>query len=243
MKSLDLRVSPRTIQQQVVEKLRHAILSGTFQPGSRLIESQLCELLGVSRPSVREALRSLQAERLIEIVPNRGPQVPVLSWSEAEQIYEVRELLEGEAAARCAAAMSEADIEELEACLEAFRRASRRGDPIEQIETATEFYAVILRSCGNKIIEQVEEGLLARVNFLRARSMSLPNRAKRSFEEISVIYDAIRKRDQKAARQAARLHVKKAREAAKMTFAETAKQSELQNAIPQKSAKKRAARN
>lgn len=215
---LDLRVARRTVQQEVVEKLRHAILSGVFQPGSRLVESQLCGSLGVSRPSLREALRSLQAERLIEIVPNRGPQIPVLSWRDAEEIYEVRELLEGEAAARCADNISEADLEALLERLEAFRRACRRNDPVERINTASDFYAIILRNCGNKIIEQVEGGLLARVNFLRARSMSLPERGKSSYDEMNAIYLAIRNRDARKAREAARRHVVRAREAAKKAF-------------------------
>lgn len=216
--ALDLRVAPRTVQQEVVEKIRHAILSGVFQPGSRLVESQLCGSLGVSRPSLREALRSLQAERLVEIVPNRGPQIPVLSWRDAEEIYEVRELLEGEAAARCVDNISDADIERLSESLEAFRRASRRNDSIERIDTATDFYAIILRNCGNKIIEQVEAGLLARVNFLRARSMSLPERGKASYEEMRAIFLAIKKRDAKKAREAARKHVVNARNSAKKAF-------------------------
>lgn len=215
---LDLRVTPRTVQQEVVEKLRFAILSGVFQPGSRLVESQLCGSLGVSRPSLREALRSLQAERLIEIVPNRGPQIPVLSWRDAEEIYEVRELLEGEAAARCATTIKELDLEELSDQLERFRRACRRNDPVERINTATEFYAIILRNCGNKIIEQVEGGLLARVNFLRARSMSLPNRVKDSYEEMNAIYIAIKNHDAEKARKAARRHVVNARNSAKLAF-------------------------
>lgn len=214
----DLRVSPRTVQQEVVEKLRAAILSGMFQPGNRLVESQLCGSLGVSRPSLREALRSLQAERLIEIVPNRGPQIPVLSWRDAEEIYEVRELLEGEAAARCATLITDEDLEELSDQLEAFRRACRRNDPADQINTATEFYAIILRNCGNKIIEEFEGGLLARVNFLRARSMSLPNRVKNSYEEMNTIFVAIKSRNAEKARKAAQRHVANARDSAKKAF-------------------------
>lgn len=215
---LDLRVNRRTVQQEVVEKLRHAILSGIFMPGNRLVETDLCNSLGVSRPSLREALRSLQAERLIEIVPNRGPQIPVLSWRDAEEIYEVRELLEVEAAARCAVTISDDELELLADRLEAFRRAARANDAADQITTASEFYSIILRNCGNKIIEQVQGGLLARVNFLRARSMSLPGRAKKSFDEMNAVYLAIKNRDPKKARQVARQHVINARNAAKKAY-------------------------
>jgi DNA-binding GntR family transcriptional regulator len=216
--TLDMRIAPRTVQQEVVDKLRHAILSGIFLPGNRLVETELCSSLGVSRPSLREALRSLQAERLIEIVPNRGPQIPVLSWREAEEIYEVRELLEVEAAARCAVTISDTGCAALENRLEAFRRAARANDAAAQITTASEFYAIILRNCGNQILEQVQMGLLARVNFLRARSMSLPGRAKKSFEEMKATFTAIKNRDPKTARAKARQHVINARNAARKAF-------------------------
>lgn len=216
--ALDLRVSRKTVQQEVVEKLRHAILSGVFMPGHRLVEADLCASLGVSRPSLREALRSLQAERLIEIVPNRGPQVPVLSWRDAEEIYEVRELLEVEAAARCALTILPEELCLLAEQLEAFRRASRVNDAAAQITTASEFYTIILRNCGNKIIEQIEAGLLARINFLRAQSMSLPGRARQSYAEMNAVFTAIKNRDSKEARKVARQHVINARNAAKKSF-------------------------
>ena len=216
---IDLRVSRKSVQQGAVEKLRHAILSGVFMPGNRLVEADLCNSLGVSRPLLREALRSLQAERLIDIVPNRGPQVPRLSWREAEEIYEVRELLEGEAAARCALMIASEDLDKLAESLEAFRHASRSSETAsEQISTTTNFFAIILRNCGNKIIEETLTGLQARVNFLRARSMSLPGRAKQSHVEMSAIFTAIKARNAKQARKAAQEHVLKARNAAKQAF-------------------------
>jgi len=216
--TLDLRVSRKSVQQEVVEKLRHAILSGVFLPGHRLVETDLCASLGVSRPSLREALRSLHAERLIEIVPNRGPQVPVLSWSEAEEIYELRELLEVEAAARCAQMISTQDLEILGELLEGFRRACKANDAAAQISTASEFYAIIHRNSGNKIVEQVLAGLHARINFLRSRSMSLPGRSKQSYAEMSAVYTAIKNRDSKKARKVARQHVINARDAAKRAY-------------------------
>ncbi len=216
---MDLRINRKTVPQEVVEKLRHAILSGIYMPGSRLVETDLCNSLGVSRPSLREALRSLQAERLIEIVPNRGPQVPLLSWRDAEEIYEVRELLEGEAAARCAVTIQEEDLKALGESLEAFRRAVVSSNSANELVTTTsDFFAIILRNCGNKIIEETLTGLKARVNFLRSRSMSLPGRANKSFIEMKAIYAAIKIGNAKQARKAAQEHVAKARDAAKSAF-------------------------
>ena len=87
---MDLKVAPQTVHTQTTTKLRNAILSGYFKPGQRLVEAELCELMSVSRTSVREALRRLEAEKLITIVPNRGPSVSAITWEEAKDIYDVR---------------------------------------------------------------------------------------------------------------------------------------------------------
>ena len=215
---LNLRISPRTVQQETVNKLRLAILSGLFQPGNRLIESQLCAQLGVSRPSLREALRSLEAERLIEIVPNRGPSIPALSWSEATAIYEVRELLEVEAAGRCASRITTEQLRELEKSLAAFEEAASSNDSLAQVMTAADFYSIILANCGNPILEEVHRGLVARISFFRGRSMSLEGRAQSSLAEMREIYESIAAGDEKAARKASKRHLMKAKAAAKMSM-------------------------
>jgi DNA-binding GntR family transcriptional regulator len=216
--NLDLRISRKTVQQEAVEKLKGAILSGMFQPGDRLVEANLCEMLGISRQSVREALRSLEAEHLVEIVPNRGPQIPILSWEAAAEIYDVRALLEGEAAGRCASSISDEDLAALSAELDLFRDAVRSNNDAAEVRHAAGFYAIILRNCGNHLIEQILNGLFARINFLRARSMSLPGRAKRSLEEMNAMFAAIKSRDPAKARRAAAGHVSKARDAARKAF-------------------------
>jgi DNA-binding GntR family transcriptional regulator len=214
----NLRISPKTVQSQIVEKLRGAIIDGLFKPGDRMIEVDLCEMLGVSRPSIREALRSLEAERLIEIIPNRGPQVPVLTWQHATEIYQVRAILEGEAAFIAAKAATAVDLKLMRASLTAFNNAMRSDDVKSQVESTTEFYGHIIRICGNRIIEQTLSGLLARINFLRGRSMSQPGRAKFSLQEMRAIYQAIAARDGDTARRAAIKHVEMAHKSANAAF-------------------------
>lgn len=210
MTLMDFRVSPRTVQQQAVEKLRQAIITGVFKPGERLVEAELCELLGVSRPSVREALRSLEAERLIVLIPNKGPHIPILTWEQATEIYQVRALLEGEAAALAAQNVTDVSIEKMRRALKVFDKAGRDGDAAAQVSSTADFYAEILRSCKNSIIEEMLSGLLARINLLRARSMSMPGRAKISLKEMNAILEAIEARDGEAARRAAIYHVEQA---------------------------------
>jgi GntR family transcriptional regulator, trigonelline degradation regulator len=225
MATPNLRISPKTVQQQIVEKLRGAIIEGVFKPGDRLVEADLCEMLGVSRPSIREALRSLEAEKLVEIIPNRGPQIPVLTWDHATEIFQVRALLEGEAASIAAKKATAGDLKLMRASLAAFGKAVRAHDMNVEVATTTEFYGHILRVCGNRIIEETLNGLLARINFLRGRSMSRPGRARISLKEMKAIFEAIEARDGSAARSAAIRHVENAHRSANAAY-ELQKQNE-----------------
>ena len=91
-----------TVRSMVTQKLREAIMSGTLKPGQRLVERELCEMTGVSRPSIREALRLLEADGLVNTVPHRGPVVSTISLEEAKQLYTARAVLEGFAGRECA---------------------------------------------------------------------------------------------------------------------------------------------
>lgn len=218
MRRSDLRILPKTVQQLTVEKLRSAILAGVFKPGERLIEVDLCEMLGVSRPSVREALRSLEAERLVSIIPNRGPQIPVLSWDNASEIYRVRMLLEGEVAALAAEHATPADHKAIAAALNAFAKADKQADADGLLSSTAIFYDELIRLARNSIIEETLRGLYARITFLRSRSMSMPGRAANSHAEMKTILAAIEKRDPELARAAAIEHVRQAHAAAKVAY-------------------------
>src|SRR3546814_4578784 len=101
--------------------------------------------MGVSRTSIREGLRRLEGERLITILPNKGPTVTQITWAEAEEIYHVRALLEGEAAAMFATRATAEDLSELRAALEAFRVATTRGDALGRLSSTTRFYDVMFK--------------------------------------------------------------------------------------------------
>jgi GntR family transcriptional regulator, trigonelline degradation regulator len=220
---LGLRVTPKTLVEETKHMLREAIFAGRLKPGDRLVEVDLSVSMGVSRPVVREAIRGLHAERLCEIAPHRGAQVPILSWENAEQIYHVRSLLEGEAAALCAANITDEGIKELEDKLKKFGEAVAKHDEYQRVEATTQFYSTILRSCGNSVVQEVLLGLLARINFLRAQSMSNPGRSKKSHVEMKAILDAIKLRNPQQARLAAQAHVEKAKESARIVFSNDAK--------------------
>jgi DNA-binding GntR family transcriptional regulator len=213
-----LRGAPRTVLSETAGRLRDAILSGYFKPGTRLVEGDLCRHMQVSRTSIREALRRLEAEKLVTIVPNKGPSVSAIGWAEAERIYGVRALLEGEAAALFGERATGDEIDEMRDALEAFSRALSRNDPIGRVRATSGFYDVMLLGCGNTVIREMLGGLVARINFLRARSMSRPGRARHSLTEMRRMWTAIAKHDSTVARRAAVEHVRAACAAARDVF-------------------------
>jgi DNA-binding GntR family transcriptional regulator len=218
MKNLEtsMRVAPvaAPIRSQVVETLRTAITSGRFTPGQRLVEKDLCDLLGVSRPSVREALRELESEGLINTIPFRGPLVTMLTAEDAASIYEVRGVLEALAAKLFAEKASPEQIKELSDSVETLDAAYASQD-VEQILVAKKaFYEVLLTGSQNGIIPSVLRTMNARITQLRRVSLSSPKRLPGSMKEIRAVLKAIKARDPEAAFQASMRHIAEAQKVA-----------------------------
>ncbi len=202
------------LRQQVVDGLRRAITSGVFAPGQRLIERDLCERFGVSRPSVREALRQLESERLIEIIPYRGPVVRRLSRAEASSVYDVRAALEATAARLFAERGSDAQLEALAEAYDALAEAYASGDVTQALAAKEVFYKTLFDGAGNCIIPEMLSGLNARATILRRMSLSSRERMQESIVEIEAIVTAIRRRNGRAAAKAATHHIERAAAAA-----------------------------
>lgn len=216
--TLDLTVEPKTVLQQVIEKLRQAIVEGVFKPGERLVEANLCNQLGVSRPSLREALRALEAEKLVVIMPNKGPSVAVLTWELAEQIYVVRALLEGEAAALAAKRASPEILDGMARALADFKTAAEAEDARGRVTSTAVFYGLLQKAGGNQIIAESLSNLMSRIDYLRSRSMANGARARDSLAEMQAILDAVAAGQPEQARQASMLHVQNAAIAAETVF-------------------------
>lgn len=209
-KSLRVKREAAPIRKQTANNLRAAILEGRFKPGERLNEKELCELTGVSRTSVREALRQLEAESLVTTLPNKGPVVTEVTWEEAKDIYEVREQLEGLAARLFAEKADEGDMMALSTELVRLEQALQTEDIGQYLKAKNQFYEVLLQGCGNNTVYSVLQSLLARVNFLRGTSLSTPHRRSKSLAEIKEIVDAIRRREPQQAYEACTKHVRNA---------------------------------
>lgn len=208
--SYSVRVEPfsSTLLDRVLDKLRGAILEFHFRPGHRLVERELCEQLGVSRSSVREALGRIEAEGLIRTTPHKGRTVASITANEARSVYEVRAALEGFAAQLFAVRATAEQIKRLRARLRDMKDAVETGDPRVMLAVKATFYDVILEGCGNAYCAELILSMQARIRFLRALSMSAPGRTLRSIAEMTRIVKAVEARDGEAARAAYTAHIR-----------------------------------
>jgi GntR family transcriptional regulator, trigonelline degradation regulator len=202
------------VREQVVSNLRKAITQGQFQPGERLIERELCALTGVSRTSIREALRQLEAEGLLENVPNKGIIVGTLTRAEAEDIYQVRSSLEELASRLYAERATDEGIATLRKAMQAIEEAYHRADEHALLQAKKQFHEELLHGCGNTIIAPLLLSVYARIAFLRSLSLSQPGRPAHSVAEVRHILLAIEQRDPEKAALACRVHVQNAARAA-----------------------------
>lgn len=201
------------IREQVASILRAAILDRRLQPGQLLVERQLCELTNASRPSVREALRQLEAEGLVESQNGRGTVVSVTSPEVAKQVYQVRAELEGLAAELFALNASEEQLGRLRARFDDVATEVDRVDeagPFAVLDAKNALYDVLFEGSCNEVLRQTVSILQRRVNQLRAQTLSTPGRPAQSLEEIRVLVEALERRDAPGARIAATAHVEAA---------------------------------
>lgn len=211
-----LRVA--TLREQVADLLRDAIVGMRFKPGQRLVERELIELLGVSRATVREAVRELAAEGLVQTIPQKGAVVAAPSLREAADVYAVRAALEGLAGRLFTEHATPAEKRALRRNFEALKKVltDDTSDTAAMLQAKNRFYSTLFAGTQNRAIVQIIGSLQARITVLRAASISQPGRAAATLEEVRAIVDAIDAGDPDAASAACTYHVE---QAAKCAFA------------------------
>jgi DNA-binding GntR family transcriptional regulator len=201
-------------RDQAFERLRDAIITGHFAPGARLIERELCEAMGVSRTSIREVLRRLEAEQLIEVEPRRGPIVARLTRKQVDEIYEVRALLEAALVRRFTAEASAANIAELRGIYEQLRVVRDQGDVAAIVNTTRKFSEYMMSVVNHELIDDILQKLTARISLARVFAISIPGRLQKSARELSDVMDAIERRDAEGAAKTLMIYIHNAGEAA-----------------------------
>lgn len=196
-----------TLRTQVVQKLRGAIIEGVFAPGERLVERKLVDLLGVSRTLVREALRQLETEGLIQTWPYKGPAVSALTLDEVRQIYEMRGAMEGLAAKLFVERANDAAVIALASTVKTIARCHRASDVAGQRDAVEHFYDLLLAGAQNEMLTIFVASQRARLAWLRAITLSRRARSRDSIGEKRALVEAIKLRDARKARALAEAHV------------------------------------
>ena len=198
------------IRQQVTDAIREAIVEMRLMPGDRLVEREIIEWSGVSRATVREAIRQLEADHLIKTSPQRGAAVSSPSPKEAEELYEIRATLEGLAGRQCAQNASAAQIKTLRRAFESLRKTAEGNGRGSMIQAKSQFYEALFAGAGNETVRDILVGLQARVTVLRSISMAQPGRLNGTVAEVRKIVEAVEARDPEAAALACSAHVRAA---------------------------------
>ena len=193
--------------EQVYRRLRQRIIDGAYRPSERLVETDLAQSLEVSRISIRAALQRLHSEGLVTLEPHRGAKVTAITVDEALQIMEVREGLEGWAAALAARRMSEDALADLERLIPTMEQLLKEGKPLEYSEMNALLHQRIVEAAANPRLRQLIDSLKTALVRYRFRTILVPGRSQSSFQEHADIVAALRSRSPETAEAAMRRHI------------------------------------
>ena len=197
---------PKTISQQVYERLRDEVLTGSLHPGVWIREQDIANAWSVSRTPVREAVRRLTHDGLVESSPNRGVRVRVLTAQDVRDVYELREMLEGTAARRAAERAGEADVERLRLLL-AHIDALPASEPAAHIRADEALHDAIVTAAGNEVLHDLTRRLYGRVARVKVITRDTNTNAQ-TREQHRAIVEAIAAHDPDAAERAMREHIR-----------------------------------
>lgn len=195
---------------RVFQKIREDILNGKYKENDELRENTIGKELGVSRTPVREALRQLELEGLVTIIPNRGAYVTGISHKDIWDIYVIRSMLEGLCARWAVEHITDAQLDELEETilLSEFQMKKESGFSAEQIAALDgRFHSLMYEASGSRILRHVLADFHNYVQTARRSSVVSEDRARKSIREHRQILRAIRDRDGEMAEQLANEHI------------------------------------
>lgn len=196
------------LRDRVAVRLREAMIAGRYEPGERLLEKELCVALGVSRTSVREALRQLEIEGMVAVGPRGRPFVANMTPEIARKIYEFREILECAAGRLFIARAPDEAFMALSALSGRFWDAMASGDLSERLAVKSEFYDILFIHAGNPDMQRVFDQLFNRIGFLRYRSLGQQVRAEARAAELQNIVARLIARDEAGTVEALSRHIR-----------------------------------
>lgn len=221
-------VDHKPLRELVFEALREAIISGKLKPGQRLMEVQVAEALGVSRTPVREAIRMLELEGFVIMMPRKGAYVSDISIKDIASVFEIRRALEGLAAELAAERASPEHLERLERLLVELADCVEREDVNRFVELDTEFHETVYEASRNERLAPILSLLREQIQRFRTRTLSNPGRMRIAYDEHRALVEALADHDAERARQLASDHIESA-ENLLMTLIQTEESKERES--------------
>ena len=206
----DVETQSGSLRSKVFNQLQNDILNGLYQPGESLIETKLSEELGVSRTPIREALRQLELEGLVQSIPNKGAIVKGISPQDIEDIYTIRMLIEGLAARWATEKITEVELGELKEAIELEEFYTLKNDLSHLLQFDSRFHDIIFKACKSKPLMHTLSTFHHYVQKARNISLSSPGRARLVLEEHKAIFQAIIEHDAEKAARLTTEHVRNA---------------------------------
>lgn len=199
-----------SITAQVTNAIRDAIVTGEYEPGKKLSEAALSEQYAISRTPIREALKQLEREGLVEIIPRVGTCVSKPTEKELTELFTVKEVLEGLAAGLLAESGNEEMIKEVEKAVAEMEKAVQTSDHKLYVESNNLFHKAILEGSDNSKLDYSLNLLLNQIPYSRYvyLSIEVPNRLEKSLQEHQAVLAAILRGDREEAEKAMREHVR-----------------------------------
>ncbi|MDD6812731.1 MAG: GntR family transcriptional regulator [Lachnospiraceae bacterium] len=195
------------LRDVVFNTLRKAILTGELKPGERLMEIHLANQLGVSRTPIREAIRKLELEGLVIMIPRRGAEVAQITEKSLKDVLEVRRALDALCAELACDRITEEEKQELKKACDEFEQATITGDATTIAAADVALHDIIVAATGNKRLIQLINNLSEQMYRYRFEYIKDENQHKNLVEEHRMIYESIIRQDKEQAAQAAKLHI------------------------------------
>lgn len=196
-----------SLRGRVYDRIREDILNGVYKEHEELKEATLGEKMGVSRTPVREALRQLELEGLVEIVPNKGARVTGITGKDMEDIYQIRYLLEGLSARWATEHITQQQLEKMEETLYLTEFHAKKGNYAQVYELDSQFHELMYEASGSKILNHILSDFHMYVTRIRKISLASSKRSENSTKEHWAILNAIKERDADKAEECAHQHV------------------------------------
>lgn len=201
-----------SLRGRVFTQLQNDILNGKYAPGESLIETRLSEELGVSRTPIREAIRQLELEGLVQSIPNKGAVVKGVSAQDIEDIYTIRMMIEGLAARWAAEKITPEEMAELQEAVDLEEFYTFKNDANHLLKSDSRFHDIIFKASKSKPLMHMLSNFHLYIQRARNASLESPVRAKAVLEEHKAILQAIMDKDPERAEQLTTQHIKNARD-------------------------------